>query len=444
MAVIMANWECLGVENSFGWDSKKGICEFGKVCGTGCGCLYVLSGPEESADGGEGLQLFSKQPLLITRRSLARLFNGSIFAFPKPTPASLGALGWPCRKRAEEGRGKAQSRFSGPCRGETTGPISRTVGPDARARPRRPRPRLLPVSRRRRCCLGGRKLAAAEAGDAAAVLDAVPTELERQAGGGRKERARQPRSGTPERRAARDWRPCAISQDTSPAVPLRRSLLLNSARGPCLGQAGGHPAPPRFGTLAPGRGAERKPTTPRLPLFAVSEARARGPPALFRGAAQGSLPLQRRECFQFTLPALPHAIDLLQDAIVKVKEVHDELEDLPSPPPPLSPPPTTSPHKQTEDKGVQCEEEEEEKKDSGVASTEDSSSSHITAAAISAKKYPFYTSPAVMAHGEQPIPGLINHPHHATGNADERVRQEAFALIILQVFSLPPLLGSKL
>lgn len=75
----------------------------------------------------------------------------------------------------------------------------------------------------------------------------------------------------------------------------------------------------------------------------------------------------------------------MRDAIVKVKEVHDELEDLPSPPPPLSPPPTTSPHKQTEDKGVQCEEEEEEKKDSGVASTEDSSSSHITAAAIAAK-----------------------------------------------------------
>uniref|UniRef100_W5N9V7 Gephyrin n=1 Tax=Lepisosteus oculatus TaxID=7918 RepID=W5N9V7_LEPOC len=99
------------------------------------------------------------------------------------------------------------------------------------------------------------------------------------------------------------------------------------------------------------------------------------------GSKKGS-----QECFQFILPALPHAIDLLRDAIVKVKEVHDELEDLPSPPPPLSPPPTTSPHKQTEDKGVQCEEEEEEKKDSGVASTEDSSSSHITAAAIAAKK----------------------------------------------------------
>uniref|UniRef100_A0A5F9D3E1 Gephyrin n=1 Tax=Oryctolagus cuniculus TaxID=9986 RepID=A0A5F9D3E1_RABIT len=135
------------------------------------------------------------------------------------------------------------------------------------------------------------------------------------------------------------------------------------------------------------------------------------------GSKKGS-----QECFQFILPALPHAIDLLRDAIVKVKEVHDELEDLPSPPPPLSPPPTTSPHKQTEDKGVQCEEEEEEKKDSGVASTEDSSSSHITAAAIAAKKHPFYTSPAVfMAHGEQPIPGLINYSHDATGSADEPI-----------------------
>ncbi|XP_040557052.1 gephyrin isoform X26 [Gallus gallus] len=135
------------------------------------------------------------------------------------------------------------------------------------------------------------------------------------------------------------------------------------------------------------------------------------------GSKKGS-----QECFQFILPALPHAIDLLRDAIVKVKEVHDELEDLPSPPPPLSPPPTTSPHKQTEDKGVQCEEEEEEKKDSGVASTEDSSSSHITAAAIAAKKHPSYTSSAViMAKGEQPIPGLISYCHHAAGSAEEPI-----------------------
>uniref|UniRef100_A0A6Q2ZEY3 Gephyrin n=1 Tax=Esox lucius TaxID=8010 RepID=A0A6Q2ZEY3_ESOLU len=98
------------------------------------------------------------------------------------------------------------------------------------------------------------------------------------------------------------------------------------------------------------------------------------------GSKKGS-----QECFQFILPALPHAIDLLRDAVVKMKEAVDELEDLPSPPPPLSPPPNSSPHRQTEDKGVQCEEEDDEKKDSGVASTEDSSSSHITAASIAAK-----------------------------------------------------------
>ncbi|XP_060618611.1 gephyrin isoform X4 [Anolis sagrei] len=135
------------------------------------------------------------------------------------------------------------------------------------------------------------------------------------------------------------------------------------------------------------------------------------------GSKKGS-----QECFQFILPALPHAIDLLRDAIVKVKEVHDELEDLPSPPPPLSPPPTISPHKQTEDKGVQCEEEEEEKKDSGVASTEDSSSSHITAAAIAAKKHPSYIgSAAFMAKGEHPIPGLICYSHHSAGSAGEPI-----------------------
>uniref|UniRef100_A0A8D2ZKB7 Gephyrin n=1 Tax=Scophthalmus maximus TaxID=52904 RepID=A0A8D2ZKB7_SCOMX len=98
------------------------------------------------------------------------------------------------------------------------------------------------------------------------------------------------------------------------------------------------------------------------------------------GSKKGS-----QECFQFILPALPHAIDLLRDAVVKVKEAADELEDLPSPPPPLSPPLNSSPRRLTEDKGVQCEEDDDEKKDSGVASTEDSSSSHITAASIAAK-----------------------------------------------------------
>ncbi|XP_041720957.1 gephyrin isoform X4 [Coregonus clupeaformis] len=112
------------------------------------------------------------------------------------------------------------------------------------------------------------------------------------------------------------------------------------------------------------------------------------------GSKKGS-----QECFQFILPALPHAIDLLRDAVVKVKEAVDELEDLPSPPPPLSPPPNNSPRRQTEDKGVQCEEEDDEKKDSGVASTEDSSSSHITAASIAVK-----IPDSIISRGVQVLP----------------------------------------
>uniref|UniRef100_A0A8C2GLK7 Gephyrin a n=1 Tax=Cyprinus carpio TaxID=7962 RepID=A0A8C2GLK7_CYPCA len=151
------------------------------------------------------------------------------------------------------------------------------------------------------------------------------------------------------------------------------------------------------------------------------------------GSKKGS-----QECFQFILPALPHAIDLLRDAIVKVKEVHDALEDLPSPPPPLSPPPTTSPHKQTEDKGVQCEEEDEEKKDSGVASTEDSGSSHITAAAIAAKSLVMFmhlhvhhqsmkshpSHAVVMAKGGQPLSGFIpstSIPSHFTCSCSDTI-----------------------
>ncbi|XP_017580329.2 gephyrin a isoform X9 [Pygocentrus nattereri] len=138
------------------------------------------------------------------------------------------------------------------------------------------------------------------------------------------------------------------------------------------------------------------------------------------GSKKGS-----QECFQFILPALPHAIDLLRDAVVKVKEVHDALEDLPSPPPPLSPLPVTSPHKQTEDKGVQCEEEEEEKKDSGIASTEDSSSSHITAAAIAAKSMKSHPNSAiVMAKGGQPLTGFTPFstlPSHFTCSCSNKI-----------------------
>eukprot|EP00063_Salmo_salar_P086666 XP_014061501.1 PREDICTED: gephyrin-like isoform X2 [Salmo salar] len=117
------------------------------------------------------------------------------------------------------------------------------------------------------------------------------------------------------------------------------------------------------------------------------------------GSKKGS-----QECFQFILPALPHAIDLLRDAVVKMKEAVDELEDLPSPPPPLSPPPNSSPRRQTEDKGVQCEEEDDDKKDSGVASTEDSSSSHITAASIAAKVTNGEIPDSIISRGVQVLP----------------------------------------
>uniref|UniRef100_A0A8C7RPR2 Gephyrin n=1 Tax=Oncorhynchus mykiss TaxID=8022 RepID=A0A8C7RPR2_ONCMY len=98
------------------------------------------------------------------------------------------------------------------------------------------------------------------------------------------------------------------------------------------------------------------------------------------GSKKGS-----QECFQFILPALPHAIDLLRDAVVKVKDVHEALEDLPSPPPPLSPPLTLNSIActQTEDKGVQCEdddddddEDDEKMKDRCLVSTEDHHAHH--------------------------------------------------------------------
>ncbi|XP_052342439.1 gephyrin-like isoform X11 [Oncorhynchus keta] len=126
------------------------------------------------------------------------------------------------------------------------------------------------------------------------------------------------------------------------------------------------------------------------------------------GSKKGS-----QECFQFILPALPHAIDLLRDAVVKVKEVHDALEDLPSPPPP----PLPAPHPQQLNyysKGVQCEDDEDEKmKDIGAASTEDhhhthshhrhshshGHNSHITAAAIAAK-----IPDSIISRGVQVLP----------------------------------------
>uniref|UniRef100_A0A4W5M757 Gephyrin n=1 Tax=Hucho hucho TaxID=62062 RepID=A0A4W5M757_9TELE len=153
------------------------------------------------------------------------------------------------------------------------------------------------------------------------------------------------------------------------------------------------------------------------------------------GSKKGS-----QECFQFILPALPHAIDLLRDAVVKVKDVHEALEDLPSPPPPLSPPLTLNSIActQTEDKGVQCEDDDdddddEKMKDSCLVSTEDhhahhhhhthshshGHNSHITAAAIAAKKGKpqHHNHAVVMAKGSQYLPGLVSNlppapPHY--------------------------------
>nr|XP_046223247.1 gephyrin a isoform X3 [Oncorhynchus gorbuscha] len=156
------------------------------------------------------------------------------------------------------------------------------------------------------------------------------------------------------------------------------------------------------------------------------------------GSKKGS-----QECFQFILPALPHAIDLLRDAVVKVKDIHEALEDLPSPPPPLSPPLTLNSIActQTEDKGVQCEddddddEDDEKMKDRCLVSTEDhhahhhhhthshshshGHNSHITAAAIAAKKGKpqHHNHAVVMAKGSHYLPGLVSNlppapPHY--------------------------------
>ncbi|KAM6973646.1 gephyrin a isoform 1-T1 [Aplochiton taeniatus] len=126
------------------------------------------------------------------------------------------------------------------------------------------------------------------------------------------------------------------------------------------------------------------------------------------GSKKGS-----QECFQFILPALPHAIDLLREAVVRVKDVHSALEHLPSPPPPLSPSCFSSDihsnaHTHTQERGVQCEDEEEERRDRHPHNHH--SSSHITAAAIAAKS----SHAVVMAKGGQYLPGTTPIPPHFT------------------------------
>ncbi|XP_049918354.1 gephyrin a isoform X2 [Epinephelus moara] len=126
------------------------------------------------------------------------------------------------------------------------------------------------------------------------------------------------------------------------------------------------------------------------------------------GSKKGS-----QECFQFILPALPHAIDLLREATVRVKSTHTALEQLPSPSPLLANTHiNTHTNTHTMERGTQCEEEEDEEEDRRRGRHvhnhhhHQHSSSHITAAAIAAK-----TSHAVvMAKGGPYLPGNTPDP----------------------------------
>uniref|UniRef100_A0AAQ5Y920 Gephyrin n=1 Tax=Amphiprion ocellaris TaxID=80972 RepID=A0AAQ5Y920_AMPOC len=139
------------------------------------------------------------------------------------------------------------------------------------------------------------------------------------------------------------------------------------------------------------------------------------------GSKKGS-----QECFQFILPALPHAIDLLREATVRVKSTHAALEQLPSPSPLLANTHTnTHSNTHTMERGTQCEEEEDEEEDRRrgrhVHNHHHHGSSHITAAAIAAK-----TSHAVvMAKGGPYLPGNTPAPpSHFTCSCthDQQVR----------------------
>ncbi|XP_024124452.1 gephyrin isoform X4 [Oryzias melastigma] len=106
------------------------------------------------------------------------------------------------------------------------------------------------------------------------------------------------------------------------------------------------------------------------------------------GSKKGS-----QECFQFILPALPHAVDLLREATVRIKSTHAALEQLPSPSSLLANThANTHAHIHTMERGTQCEEEDDEEEDRRRSRHVHNhhhhhhhGSSHITAAAIAAK-----------------------------------------------------------
>ncbi|XP_033498450.1 gephyrin a isoform X1 [Epinephelus fuscoguttatus] len=119
------------------------------------------------------------------------------------------------------------------------------------------------------------------------------------------------------------------------------------------------------------------------------------------GSKKGS-----QECFQFILPALPHAIDLLREATVRVKSTHTALEQLPSPSPLLANTHiNTHTNTHTMERGTQCEEEEDEEEDRRRGRHvhnhhhHQHGSSHITAAAIAAK-----IPDSIISRGVQVLP----------------------------------------
>lgn len=135
------------------------------------------------------------------------------------------------------------------------------------------------------------------------------------------------------------------------------------------------------------------------------------------GSKKGS-----QECFQFILPALPHAIDLLREATVQVKSTHAALEQLPSPSPlQANTYANTHTNTHTMERGTQCEEEEDEEEDRRRGRHAHNhhhhhhhhqhGSSHITAAAIAAKM----SHAVLMAKGSPYLPGnTLAPPTHFT------------------------------
>uniref|UniRef100_A0A3B4B8I1 Gephyrin n=1 Tax=Periophthalmus magnuspinnatus TaxID=409849 RepID=A0A3B4B8I1_9GOBI len=146
------------------------------------------------------------------------------------------------------------------------------------------------------------------------------------------------------------------------------------------------------------------------------------------GSKKGS-----QECFQFILPALPHAIDLLREANVRVKATHAALEQLPSPLSNTHNNAHNSTH--TMERGTQCEEEEEEEEERRRGGGRHAhnhhhhhhhhqhSSSHITAAAITSHA-------VVMAKGAPYLPGTTPIPDSIISRGVQVLPRDSASLIL--------------